>query len=180
MKKIVSRRISTRLSRCQKVDSGADSLQSSIWALAEAHCVFHRHMREGLGSIFRNTRCQCHTSNRGGCRTGETLHPRSVFMPERRHFAPTSAAMPGRIVVPPKLPMIVISMAVVFPSASVETSSKLTPTPESDDVTSKVGPGKPKMPQRGRESFSSASVISIESFSHTRKSELCHHRRKNN
>jgi predicted nucleic acid-binding protein len=25
----------------------ADSLESSAWALAEVHCVFHRHMREG-------------------------------------------------------------------------------------------------------------------------------------
>jgi len=25
----------------------ADSLESSTWALAEVHCVFHRHMREG-------------------------------------------------------------------------------------------------------------------------------------
>jgi predicted nucleic acid-binding protein len=27
--------------------AGADSLESSAWALAEVHCVFHRHMREG-------------------------------------------------------------------------------------------------------------------------------------
>jgi predicted nucleic acid-binding protein len=31
----------------RRLIQGADSLESSAWALPEVHCVFHRHMRQG-------------------------------------------------------------------------------------------------------------------------------------
>lgn len=34
-------------SRIRSLIQKADSLVSSMWALGEVHCVFHRHMREG-------------------------------------------------------------------------------------------------------------------------------------